>query len=1078
MQVSAASFSQHITLKEKGISLEKIFREITKQTGYHVLIGAKTIQTTQKIDANFSNSSLKQVLDEVVLESGLAYVISDKTIIIKKREMNLLSGIIAAFSNIEVTGVVLDESGMPLPGVVVREKQNPKNQSLTSKSGKFNLEVKDGNSIIQFSYVGYTTVEWKAAEIKTDFTIKLKPMLNDLDQVQVTAYGTTTKRLNAGNITTITAGEIEKNPVNNVLQALQGKVPGLFIQQTTGQPGGAFNIRMRGSANFSSGATEPLVIVDGVRFPSGTLPLATRATRSFLNGGSGLNYINPNDIERIDVLKDVDATAIYGSSGAYGVILISTKKAKSTTATFNANIYTGVSVLGEMVPLLNTEQYLLLRREAMTNDNLQPTATDRDLNGTWASDRNTDWRDLLIGNAAATTNANFSYSGGAQNTRFQVGANFRDLGNIQRHSGTNRDGSFRFSLNSGTADGKFELSLNGNYLASKNNMFPYDFSAYTSTAAPNAPSPFHPDGTLNWDAVVVDNAGASEVGYINRLYENLTNNLLAGMTLVYKPTGKITFRSVFGYNVITGRETTGYPTASFNPATAQIASKTFGLLNQYNMRSITVSPYGEYRTMIGKKGDLSIKLGGEINNRLRNATEIMGTGFSSDALLRNPALASSVTTTNSQNEYRSIGMYGIAKFTFDNKYIVDINTRRDGSIKFGPGKRFGNFGSAALGWIFSEEKFVKNNLSWLSFGKLRVSSGIVGGDAISDFQYLGIYESVSGSYDGKTGLVPSALPNPYLEWERNFNSEAGIELAFFNNRLTADFSYYHNRASNQLLGQPLSGVTGYSSYILNSDALIRTSGTELMLNTTNIQTKHFNWSTSFNISVPKSKILKLPSQSNQNTNYVLNKPVTGVLVYKYNGINPETGYYNFTNAKGETGDYASGFTQADKTEFIDLSPKYFGGFQNSFTYKQWSLDVAFIFSSRTAMGFLGQNLYIFGLAERNGPAMWLNRWQKPGDQAELPKLTAKYEGNFRHWMFQSSSGAYQDATYARLQNLSLRYSLSPEMSRKLKVKNAAVYFQGQNLLTISKFGGLDPDNLNSAVLPQMRVFTAGITLTL
>lgn len=1080
IQVSAATFGQRITLNKSNVSLFSVLKEIRKQSGYDFYYDVNTISQDQRVSVAVSNATIEETLVSALNGLDLVYKIEGRIVSIKKKgEPTFLDRLAMRWANIDVRGKVYGQNDQVLAGASIRVK-GTKLATTTDARGEFYLSNVEENAVLEASFIGYLTREIKVA--KDLGVIRLEMANSELDQVQVTAYGTTTKRLNAGNITTITAGEIEKNPVNNVLEALQGKVPGLFIQQTTGQPGGAFNVRMRGSANFSSGATAPLVIVDGVRFPSGTLPMSTQgnfATVNFLKGGSGLNFINPNDIERIDVLKDIDATAIYGSSGAYGVILITTKKAKSANPTFNANIYTGVSVLGEMVPLLNTEQYLMLRREALANDNLQPTATDRDLNGTWPSDRNTDWRDLLLGKGAATTNANFSYSGGGQNTMFRVSANFRDMGNIQLHKGSNRDGTFAFSLNSSTTDRKLDLSLSGSYLASKNNMTPNDYSAYTSRAAPNAPSPFHPDGTLNWDALDADLNGKSEIGSINEFYENLTNNLMASMTLVYKPTGKITFRNVFSYNAISGRETAGYPTTAIHPATAQIAAKTSGLLNQYNMRSVTVSPYGEYRTMIGKKGDLSIKFGGEINNQLTNQTEIRGQGFASDALILNPALASAVQVfRNKLSEYRSIGLYGIAKFTWDNKYIVDINTRRDGSIKFGPERRFGNFGSAALGWIFSEEKFAKNNLSWLSFGKLRLSSGVVGGDAIGDFLYLATYTSISGDYDGKTGLVPSALQNPYLEWERNFNSEAGIELAFFNNRLSADFSYYHNRASNQLLGQPLSSVTGYDNYTLNSDALIRTSGAELMLSSTNIQTKHFNWSTRFNISLPSSKILKLPSQSNPITNYVLNKPVTGVLVYKYNGVNPETGNYNFTNAKGVAGDYIVGLTQADKTEFMDLSPKYFGGFQNSFSYKQLSLDIAFTFSSRTARSFLGQNIDVFGPAEKNGPAIWLKRWQKPGDHAELPKLTTSYEGNFRYWNFQSSTGAYEDATYARLQNLSLRYNLSPEISKKLKVKNLVVYFQAQNLLTISKFGGLDPENLDASILPQMRVFTAGLNLTL
>ena len=1079
VQVSAAGYAQKVSLDLRNASLSRVFREIRKQTDFDFLYNDKLIRDAKPINIKVRNLDIRQVMEKCLSEQNLSFSISDKAISIQARQVRPPEKTAAVQYKV-VSGTVLMEGGMPLPRVVIREKQTPKNQTITDSNGRFSLTVAGDESILVFTYVGYETYQIKAAEIKSSFSVTLKQKMNDLDQIQITAYGTTTKRLNAGNITTITAKDIEKHPVNNVLEALQGKVPGLFIQQVTGQPGGAFNVRMRGSSNFNTGATEPLVIVDGVRYPSGALPLSGNtlyATANFLQGGSGLNYLNPNDIERIDVLKDIDATAIYGSSGAYGVILITTKKAKNVSPTFSANVYTGVSVKGKLVPILNTEEYVMLRREAITNDNLQPTAADRDINGTWPADRYTDWRKELIGNSAATTNANFSYGGGSGNVSYLLGGSIRDVGNIQRHNGSNRDGTVRFSLTSTTADNKLILSLSGNYVSSKNDMVPYDFSGFASVAPPNAPNPFNPDGSINWDNLTANSVGNATPAEMFRTYDNQTNNLLANFTATYKPTSKITLRSVFAYNNISGRESVGYPSAAFHPATVNVSNSLVGILNQYNTRSITVSPYAEYRTTVAKKGDLTVIFGGEINNQLRNATEIRGNGFASDALIANPSLGASVATTNSLADYRSIGMYGIVKFVWNNKYIVDINTRRDGSIKFGPGRRFGNFGSAALAWVFTEEDLLKD-LSWLSFGKLRASSGIVGGDAITPFQYLGTYSTITGTYDGKTGLIPSALANEYLEWEHNFNSEVALELAFFNNRISAEYSYYSNRSSNQLLSRPLSSVTGYSSYVLNSDALIRTSGSEIMLSSNNIKAKHFNWSTTINVSVPKSKILRLPSQANQNSNYVLNKPVTGKLLYKYNGVNPETGQYNFTNAKGESGDFMTGLTQADKTEFIDLSPKYFGGFQNSFSYKQLTLDVAFSFTSRMAQSYLGQQSLVFGLPEFGGSTIWLDRWQKKGDNAKVPKLTSQITGSLRHWVFQESTGAYEDATYARLQNVSLRYSLSQELVKKLKLRSLSLYLQGQNLATISKFGGLDPENLQGSVLPPMRVFTAGFNLTL
>jgi TonB-linked SusC/RagA family outer membrane protein len=1077
LQVSASSYAQKVTLNMRNASLDKVFREIRKQTDFDFFYTDNLGVENRKVDINIKDVYLVDALDRCLEGQPLSFSIENKIIVIRAKPISAIVHQQKA-AKITITGKVLTDKNEAFAGVVVREKNRPSNQTATDRLGAFSLAVDDQNAVLQFSYIGYDPIEVKANEIKNPLVMKVS--LNDLDQVQITAYGTTTKRLNAGNITTITAKDIEKNPVNNVFEALQGKVPGLFIQQVTGQPGGAFSLRLRSSSNFATGATQPLVVVDGVRYPSGTLNLSENTaygTKDFLQGGNGLNYINPNDIESIDVLKDVDATAIYGSSGSYGVILITTKKSKQASQAFNANIYTGVSVNGQTTALMNTDEYLMLRREAIKNDNLSVTADDLDLNGTWPVDRYTDWKKEFMGGSALTTNANLSYSGGNQSTSYLISGSLRDMGNIQRHKGSNGDGSLRFALNTNTSDNKFSFALSGTYLSSKNDMVPYDFSI-SALLVPNAPPAYKEDGSLDWNSIGINVNSSASASNVNRLYKNITNNLLANATLVYRPTSKLTFRGIFGYNTLTGKENIGYPTSAFNPSNTNAANSTVGIFHQYNTRSITVSPYAEYHSPLGSKGDLSIKLGGEINNRVNNYADITGTGFPSDALLNNPSAGSAVTTNYNLTEYRSIGMYGIIKFVWDKKYIIDINTRRDGSTKFGPGRRFGNFGSAALAWIFSEEGLIKNNLSFLSFGKLRASTGIVGGDAIGDFAYLSTYTVIGGTYDGKVGLSPSSLPNPRLNWERNFNSEFALELGFFNDRITTDFSYYYNRAGNQLLGQPLSSVTGYTGYALNSDALIRTSGLEISLSSTNIKAKDFNWTTRFNISLPKSKLLRIPTQINQNTNYVLNQPVTGIFLYKYNGVNPQTGNYSFTNSKGVTADYSSGLAQADRTEFVDLAPKYFGGLTNAISYKNFSLDFSFNFTSRTGKNFLGQTAFPFGLFGLNGSTIWLRRWQNPGDETDIPKLTSGFGGIGRQSLLQNSTGAYSNATYARLQNVSMRYNFGQQVLKKIHVKNLSVYLQGQNLLTISKFDGLDPENLSAGVIPPLRVFTAGLNLTL
>ncbi|PWG78583.1 hypothetical protein DDR33_21715 [Pararcticibacter amylolyticus] len=1073
LQASAAGYSQ-IKLSEKNTALEKVLHSISLQSGYTVFYDRQDIKGFS-VNINMNNGSLEEALRNCFSGLPLQFDIRENTIFVSRKELGLAEKISSIFMKVNVRGKVVDESRQPVPGATVKLKDGSL-ATTTDKDGIFVLNNVDSRAVLQISFIGCVPREIPVESVKGTLVIMLRTDVSKLDQVQVVAYGTTTKRLNTGDVTTITAAEIARNPVNNVLEVLQGRVPGLEVQQATGQPGGAFTLRLRGAANFSSGAPQPLIIIDGVRYPGGTLPMSANTLfgpAGFMGGGSGLNYLNPNDIESVSVLKDADATSLYGSSGAYGVVLITTKKAKAGPASLTANIYSGVSVLGETPGLLNTEEYLMLRREALKNDGTTPGSSDKDINGTWPEDRYNDYRKEMLGSYAQNTNMNVSYSGGGTNSSYLVSGSLRNHGNIQRHNGSSRDGSLRFALNSNTRDERFNLALTGTYLSSVNDMVPADFSQAVALSAPNGPSLFLPDGSINWSE------GTSSIASnFNRQYNNATNNLLANAVLTYRPVKKLTLRTSFSYNNLSSNEYIGSPTTTMAPTYSNAAAETHSLAHHYDVRNVTIEPYAEFATIIGGKGDFNFKAGGRIDNQLNSSSEIHGVGFASDALLSNPSAGTTVTTTYIKTPYRGLGAYAIMKFIWNQRYLLNLNARRDGSTKFGPGRKFGNFGSAAVAWIFSEEDFIKNNLSFLSYGKLRGSTGTVGGDAVGDFAYLSIFNSASGTYAGKTGLLPGRLANPLLSWEKNKNSEFGLELGFFKNRVYLEGNYYRNIATNQLIGLPLPGITGFGSMPVNSDATIRTSGFEMSLNTRNIETSNFSWSTSFNISVPKSKLVKLPENRVLNENYVVGKPVTGILLYKYAGINPETGYFSFTNAAGVTADYNSGLTNADKTEFLDQAPRNYGGIQNSFRYKKLSVDIFISYTNRMGRNLLSQNGFPFGYMGLSGGRFWLDRWQQPGDVTDVPKVSAKISdwGRYTNY-FVNSTGAYSDASYARLQNVSLRYRFGEKSLTWFHAKDLSVYLQGQNLMTFSKFGGLDPENLKVGVIPPMRVFTAGLNVT-
>jgi TonB-linked SusC/RagA family outer membrane protein len=801
-----------------------------------------------------------------------------------------------------------------------------------------------------------------------------------------------------------------------------------------------------------------------------------------LKGGNALNYFDPALIESVEVLKDADATAIYGSRGAYGVVLITTRKGKPGPPHLEVNSYAGVSVRGVAPKLLNTKDYLMLRREAFKNDGTVPGPFDDDLNGAWDTSRYTNWLDEVMGQHAFTTNTDVHYSGGSGNTSYLIGAGYNQQYGIHRVKGSMRGGSFNFNFNTGSADQRFTISVSGNYSASINDMVPYDFSPdLMAVQAPNAPPLFTSDGKLNWDG------GENPAASLYMTDKTVINNLLGSTMLKYTPFRGFAINLSLGYNQITGHELLAKPTAYFNPNDMP-STKTTSSLVQFTNRTVNADPYVSYTSHLFSKGTVTVTAGTRIQDGLDYRSRITGTNFFSDALLENPATGSIVTAAYARTPNKQASFFGRINYNWNQKYIINVNGARDGSTRFGPRNPFGNFGSVGAAWLFGEERWIKDNLSFLSFGKLRGSIGITGGDGIPEYQYLDRYDIVSDQYQGRTVAYPAALVNPDLQWELNRKKELGFELGFLKGRIMLELSAYNNRCSNQLVVQPLSSVTGFSTIRLNSPSLVQNRGFEVMLTTKNIDNRDFTWKTLFNISVNQNKLLAFPGNSNVtlqelNYNLMLGRSLSNVRLYKYAGVNPETGNYNFFNAKGEQGEFypvisPQQLTDEDKTQNIDLAPKYIGGLQNNISWKGFTLQVLFTFINRMGLGFQGQQLGAPGAFDFNFPESVLRRWQKKGDITDVPRASAGLLSRVSILTYENSTGAYEKAAYARLRNLYLAYSFTSGWLKKTGLTGLTVYVQGENLLTISKYKDLDPENLATGAMGPLRILTGGINITL
>ncbi|RKR80007.1 TonB-linked SusC/RagA family outer membrane protein [Mucilaginibacter gracilis] len=1071
MTVSATGLAQRVTLNQKHISLKQIFNSINKQTGYSIIWSPKKVNGSQIIDVNFNDAELNAVLDLVLEKQQLTYTIEDKTVIIeqKKREPSFLDNVKTAFTAIDVHGRVVDEKGNALPGVNVKLKDGSQ-FTITSKDGSFALKQVSPKAIVVISFVGYITRETNAGpELGT---ITLTVSNSNLDEVQVIAYGTTTRRLATGDIGTVKSDDIQKQPVDNPLLALEGRLPGVQITQSTGLPGTGVTIRVRGQNSLYNG-NDPLYIIDGVPYTSQLL----KNLGNILGGsgnenqgiyGSALSFINPSDIESIDVLKDADATAIYGSRAANGAVLITTKKGKSGETTVNFTAQSGLGRITRSFDLLDRRQYLDMRYEALKNDHVavgSGIGGDIDL-AKWDTTRSTDWQKQLIGGTAKYDNIQAGVSGGNATTQYLVGTSYQKQTTVFPGDFSDQKVSLHFNINSASANQKFRILLSGNYMDDNNRLLQSDLTR-NIYLAPVAPQVYNSDGTLNWANSTWVNPYAS----LLQKYNNHTTNLVSNATVSYQLLHNLSLKTNLGYNSLLVNELNTLPFSSVDPAFWGTSSRQSNFTNN-SSRSWIIEPQANYSASLWE-GTIDVLAGATFQQDDNNGQIFNANGFLSDQLMEDPLSAdptNSKITSTTISRYRYTAFFGRINYNINDQYILNFTGRRDGSSRFGPERRFHDFGAVGAAWIFSQSGFIKHNLPVISFGKLRVSYGTTGSDQIGDYRYLDLYTSLPSSYQNGTGLYINNLFNPLLAWEETRKKEAGFELSLFKGRVSTAISYYLNKTSNQLTAYSLPSVTGFSSIETNQDATVANSGWELALNTVNVKTKDFQWNTSFNITINKNKLVSVGPGVLGIDNRNIGQPLGTFFVYDYAGVDKTTGAYQFRDKNGNLTS-SPGFDDATIPE--NLSPKFFGGFQNAFRYKSVSFDMLFQFVKQ-----IGQNNqfgnYPGGFYFMNQPTSVLARWQRPGDVTNIQRYNQDFSLNNGYNIANSSNAAYTDASFIRLKNVSLSWQVPEPLVKKIHFRNARVFVNGQNLLTFTGYKGSDPESRSLYSLPPLKVCAIGV----
>ena len=966
-------------------------------------------------------------------------------------------------ANNEIHGRVVDENGKPLPGATVTVKETSK-ATVAGSKGKFTIQADSGQTLL-ISSQGYDDREIIIGSGKI-LTIELELNLASLLNTAIVnkGYYTTTQKLNTGNVSTIKAAEIAEQPVGNPIAALEGRAPGLIVTRFNGLPGAGFSVQVRGQNSVLNG-NDPLYLIDGVPYTNTSISLGVISA----NGSqSPFNSINPGDIESVEVLKDADATAIYGSRGANGVILITTKKGKTGKTRLELNVYTGAGKVTRMMDLLNTQQYIQMRREAFANDKITPDIYSAPDLVAWDTSRYTDWKKLLVGGSAQITDAQASITGGNTQTQFWLGAGLHRETTVFPGPLSDNRASFHFNFTHNSLDNKLKIILTASYSNDKNNLIGQDLTG-SINLSPNAPALYDSIGKLNWSEGGA--AYSNPLAYLLQKSTGITDNLLSNLVLRYQLLPGLHLKANLGFNSMLLQQEFIFPGASLNPAYNFTGFAEYG---NNNLKSWIVEPQAEYQNAWGK-GKLEFLIGTSFQQEKTTGSIAYASNFSSDALLESPSAAGNISVNNNNTLYHYQAVFGRINLNWSDKYVLNLTGRRDGSSRFGPDRQFANFGAVGAAWIFSKEPFIKSHLPRLTYGKLRGSYGTTGNDQIGDYQYLNTYSSYIYPYQGQTGLVPTRLYNPDYSWETNRKLEFGLELGFLNDRVIATVSYYRNRSSNQLINFTLPIQTGFSGIIRNLPALVQNTGWEFQLNAAIVKGKGFTWDASLNLTSPHNELLEFPglASSGYASKFQIGKPLNIAKLIHQTGVDPQTGVYQFTDKNGHI---TSAPTFPDDYTIVkDLTPVYYGGFSNRLQYKGLSMSVFFQFVKQVGYNYTYNNTTPGNIA--NQPIDVLNRWRKPGDITNIQLYTTTNPGSAAYYYNSSSDAAVSDASFIRLKTLALSYSLPLKWVSPIKADLIRIYLQGQNLITWTNFKGGDPETKNALSLPPLKVFTAGVQIT-
>jgi TonB-linked SusC/RagA family outer membrane protein len=1132
LQISIRSDAQTVSLSLSNVSFKVVFREIQKQTGLNILMNEKAFSKAKKISLNVSNMPVQDVLLLCFPDKSIYTTIVDGTIIVKPAN-NLPGNQTPAAAKeeapkppLEINGKVTNPSGEPIERVSVYVN-GTKTGTITDTNGIFSINA-EVNSILVFSSVGYQLHE-EAVKNRTEINIFLKQEQSDLDDIVVVGYGTQQKRDVTGSISKIKARSVRDIPVQGFEQSLTGRAAGVNVTMPNATLGNPAVIRIRG-VNSISLSSFPLIVVEG-------MPVWSGDVGGFAHNNA-LADINPADIESFEILKDAAASAIFGSRAAAGVVLITTKKGKSGKATVNYDGWVGVSKAMNLIEMLGAQDYTDLKNEALANAGTPANGTTQGFYTMKDNEGNlvdTRWNDYLY-RTGFSHNHNLNVSGANENTQYFFSVGFTDQqGIIQTNNFKRLSGRF-------TIDHKINnrLSVGGslNYAKSFNQgviegtptearpdaAFAASGATRLALIMPSNVGVYKNDGSWNYNGLLGMGQGNNITplsflpNFVLALELNSqtsqTDRVLANAHVAVKLIKGMEFKTVFGIdNLLVENKEYRNPLNGEGSRFLGASSAINGRYERYNWQNLL-----NYNVNVKQDHHLSFLMGTEQQKSTRNSWGA-DRRIVADSLytIFQGAYGAIVPFGNVVSENFLLSYFSRVNYDFRKKYYLSLNVRRDGYSAFAPGKKFGNFAGLSAGWVISEEDFfIHSKISKvLNHFQLRGSYGKVGNNlGIADFAFQTLFNS--GLNGTNNTLFFSQAGNSNLTWETSKKLDIGFSFGLFDNRLSGEFSFYKNTIDGLVLDDPQStsaGIPGNS--ILNNIGSMLNKGIEITLNASIVRNKDFQWNASINFTTQENKITALAAGDADIIQFTaaqaplsiarVGESLGSFYAIRSGAVNPDNGRRIFYYGDGTAVQYDHSATNSSsKWTYLDGTaaprapsqnrdavvmgpalPTYYGGFDNTFKYKGFDLNMLIYFSGGNYM-FNGTKTTIRTPTTANHDMEVLSRWQKPGDVTNVPRLVFgdNISNGSRDFVISES---VEKADFIKLRNLSIGYTIPDILSSKIGVSKVRFYSSVLNAFVITKYTGFDPEissNKNSTGTPSVdfhsppmaRTFTFGLNI--